>query len=366
MTRSTAADIRSSIDATAFAAGHQLDEHQHAATDALAAFGETVMAQKNNENRPAGGLYLWGTVGRGKTWLADAFFTALPLEAKRRVHFHAFYRQLQQELYRDGIPSTSALDTAIDGLLNGIDLLYFDEFHLHDAGDAMLALKVLRVLMERRVPLLATSNYPPHGLLPDPIYHHLFLPGIDLIVQNLNPVALAGDTDYRRTATAEEARVGFARGTWRPPGQLPAPQPHEATTLGFGGRNFPARRATEGELWLTFDQLCEAPTAASDYLEWADAYPHWVIEGVPRLTTCSPQARQRFLNAVDVLNDRGVQVEFVSELSPEQVLEGGPAPTARGAAADREELGLGLDGLPIDVARTASRLALLRQPVRRE
>ncbi|MCW4384753.1 cell division protein ZapE [Salinibacterium sp. SYSU T00001] len=357
----SAADLRESIESAAAASGISLDEHQRTAADALAAFGARV-ASAGTPSR-GGGLYLWGTVGRGKTWLADALVAALPLERTRRRHFHSFYRDLQADLYREGVPEPGAIDAAIDALVRDVELLYFDEFHLHDAGDATLALRVLRRVIEGRVPLLATSNYPPEGLLPDPMFHHLFEPGVLLIANELEVVSLEGSTDYRRVERSDEHREGFARGSWQ--AHLPAPEPREdeSVELRAGGRPVRARRADAADLWITFEELCERATAAADYLAWAERWRHWVIEAVPRLTECSPQARQRFLNLVDVLNDRGVPAVFVSELSPEQVLAGAPVPTARGAAADREEWGLGLDGLPIDVARTASRLALLQRPV---
>lgn len=358
---SSAVDLRAALDRAALAAGHTLDGQQGRAADALAEFGSRLT---DGGADTAGGLYLWGTVGRGKTWLADALFEALQLAPVRRLHFHAFYRRLHADLYRDGTPRPGAIDRAIDELLDSASaLLYFDEFHLHDAGDATLALRVLRRLAQRGVPLLATSNYPPTGLLPDPLFHHLFEPGIALLEQRLEVVALDGSTDYRRHDRADDRREGFARGSWQHPQHVVSPGPEEQVDLEAAGRRVSAKRADASELWITFDELCERPTSASDYLEWAERWPRWVVEGVPRLTTCSPQARQRFLNLVDVLNDRGVEAHFVSELGPEQVLAAGAVPTARGSAADREELGLGLDGLPIDVARTASRLALLRREV---
>lgn len=360
-----AAALRDSINDAARAASHRLDGEQLGALAELAAFGERLLDPRNRAESPshaAGGLYLWGTVGRGKTWLADALFDALPLGKKRRVHFHSFYRSLQTDLYRDGTPQPGAIDEAIEALVGGMDLLYFDEFHLHDAGDATLALRVLERIVQRRVPLLATSNYPPGGLLPDPMFHHLFEPGIRLIETQLRVVSLDGTTDYRRHDKTDEHRHGFARGAWLSRAPAPEPEPSEKVDVQAGGHSVTARRADASGFWISFEQLCEQPTSAGDYLDWAERWSSWIIEGVPRLTSCSPQARQRFLNLVDVLNDRGVEATFVSELSPEEVLSGTAVPTARGAAADREELGLGVDGLPIDVARTASRLALLRRP----
>jgi cell division protein ZapE len=353
------AQIRAALSEAATAAGHTLDAEQSAAADALAVASAGILRAQGGGIYP-GGVYLWGSVGRGKTWLADALFAALPVEEKRRLHFHSFYRRLHLDLYRDGHPKPGAIDDAIDDLVGGTGLLFFDEFHLHDAGDATLALRVLRAIVDRGVPLIATSNYPPAGLLPDPIFHHLFEPGIRIIESRLTAIGLDGATDYRRLDREEEHRVGFARGSWR--NDSPAkPSDAEQVVIGSGGHRVTARRADATGLWISFAELCERPTSAADYLEWSERWPRWTVDGVPRLTTCTPQARQRFLNLVDVLNDRGVEATFVSALSPEQVLEGGAAPTARGAGADREELGLGLDGLPIDVARTASRLALLRR-----
>jgi cell division protein ZapE len=298
------------------------------------------------------GIYLHGAVGRGKTWLCDQFFEQLPTESKRRVHFHGFFRQLHREIWNLRLASPAdaelAVEQAVASLLEGSSLLCFDEFHVHDPGDASLALRVLDEVLASGVTLLATSNYAPHDLLPGP-FHHVFQRGIDLIADTLEVVELGGDRDYRRT-TRDRVPSGFAAGTWfRAEGtaQLSAaglrwPSASERRQLTVSGHQFTARRAAGRQLWFTFDELLERTSAVADYLHWATTYDVWVIDGVPKLSDASPQAAKRFGNLVDVLCDRGATLHIVSEHPRDAVFDGGR--------------------LPLDSARTASRLALLQNP----
>ncbi|MFT2815586.1 cell division protein ZapE [Leifsonia sp. A12D58] len=297
------------------------------------------------------GLYIHGPVGRGKTWLCDAFFDALPTEAKRRTHFHTFFRSLHESIWRNRSSGLSepgqVIADAIAELLDGINLLYFDEFHVHDSGDAALITRVLEEIVARGVSVLATSNYAPGDLLPDADFHDLFEPGIILIERHLEVFELGGTIDYRRAAPATTG-TGFAAGRWLTPGSsrqladagLVTPHAAEQATLSANGHSFTARRAGDGEVWFRFDELCEADSVVGDYLRWASVYQSWVVEGVPVLHTATMQARQRFANLIDVLADRNVTLHIVSEHAAADALQ---------VAAETR-----------DFERTTSRLALLR------
>ncbi|MET1043276.1 MAG: cell division protein ZapE [Microbacteriaceae bacterium] len=305
---------------TADAAGLTLDDHQLAATRRLVA---------------AEAAYVHGAAGRGKTWLVDAYFDALPTSAKRRVHFHGFFRELHRAIFRHD----HNMDAAIDELLDGLEVLYFDEFHVHDSGDVMLLTRLLRRVFESKVRLVVTSNYAPAELMPNPVFHSMAGPAIDLLEHHLDVISVDGTVDYRYTASAD--RDGFARGAWlrEIPTALTRPQPHEAVDLNAGGHRFRARAVRGRFVWFHFADLCEADTSVHDYVEWADEFDDWVLEGVPALAETTMAARQRFGNLIDVLCDRGHRLTVIADV-------------------DREELAVG-EGMPLDVHRTLSRLALL-------
>jgi cell division protein ZapE len=345
-------------------AGVVLDAEQQRLVEALDAFGARVSGggrasvdeRMMDAVRPATGagrgLYIHGPVGRGKTWLSDAFFDALPTEAKRRTHFHGFFRGLHESIWRNRSSGLSepgqVIADAIAELLDGIELLYFDEFHVHDSGDAALITRVLEEVFARGVSVLATSNYAPGDLLPDANFHDLFEPGIILIERHLEVFELGGTIDYRRLAPAT-AGTGFAAGGWLTPGSarqlgdagLVAPHADEQATLSASGHHFTARRAHDGQVWFRFDELCEVDSVVGDYLRWASVYQSWVVEGVPVLHTASMQARQRFANLIDVLADRNVTLHIISAHDPADALQ---------VTAETR-----------DFERTTSRLALLRQ-----
>ncbi|MGK9149079.1 cell division protein ZapE [Plantibacter flavus] len=320
-------------------------------------------------------LYLWGAAGRGKTWLLDAYFQALPTERKRRVHFHSFFRALHRSIHEHrtaaaeaaratGEPGAgaraaagavaNAVDRAVEDLLDEVDLVLFDEFHVHDPGDGTLMIRLLEALFSRDVSLITSSNYPPSGLLPDPVYHHIFEPGIAVIEANMTVVELAGDTDHRRSS-AVQRRQGFSRGTWMLTGQeaddeladlgLPRPDAADAVTMAISGHEFRASAARGGVLWFTSAELLERPTSVGDYLAWAAEYDRWVLDALPAPEHLTREARARFVHLIDALCDLDVELHVI-------------AATDRETFMTAETLGRG--GFARDAFRTRSRLALLR------
>lgn len=316
----------SALERAARQQGWSLDEAQRAAAEALLTGGR--------------GVYLHGPAGRGKTWLVDAWYRRLRRRDRRRVHFHSFLGEYHRAIFRAAYDT----DAAIDAVLGDARLLVFDEFHMHDAGDAMLLTRLLTRLGRRGVRLIMTSNYAPRGLLPDPVFHPLADPAIDWIESSLDVVELDGGRDYRLAASASasasgrgRAQPGF-RGAWH----RAEPGPSDASPtveLHAGGHRFHAVEARGSRVRFRFEDLCEAPTSVHDVVEWAGRFDDWVLDGVPALAHASLAARQRFGDLVDVLCDRGHRLTVFAHV-------------------DREALAIG-PGMPPDIDRTLSRLALL-------
>ncbi|MFJ4344212.1 cell division protein ZapE [Pseudomonas sp. NPDC089401] len=271
-------------------------------------------------------LYLHGSVGRGKSWLLDGFFQAVPVEAKRRLHFHDFFARLHQGMHQHRLLD-DALGATLDELLGDCQVLCFDEFHVHDIGDAMLLTRLFNALFSRGIFLLVTSNYAPEGLLPNPLYHERFLPVIRLINSSMEVLEVGGDTDFR-SLPANREHQRFTQGHYVWPGDaaqrqalnLPVEQP---VTLDVNKRPLRALAIDGQRIVLAFDDLCEKATAVIDYLALAKQYDAWIIEGLDDLSECSLAAQQRFVNLVDVLYDQDRQVTLIGKRPLEQSL-GGP------------------------------------------
>jgi cell division protein ZapE len=317
--------------------GITLDQHQQRLIARLDAVIAPWLAPSTQEKAYCG-LYIWGEPGRGKSFIADAFFHWAPLVRKKRVHFHAFFRELHQLIARGG-----SVNEAILTAIGDCQLLCFDEFHLHDIGDAMLIKPLLELLFQRGVLLIATSNHPPEDLLANPLYHQRFIASIALIRQHMEVVALAGEKDYR-TLSHEEHGPFSTGGLLTGGGQalrqrLGLPQPASSPlALQVGYRMLQTLSPPQDFLHFSFSALCEAPTAVMDYLPLSERYPQWLIEGVPELARVSPAVQQRFINVVDVLYERQCRLFLTAD---------GPLP--------RLTQGVELE----DIQRTISRLSLL-------
>ncbi|MCX4065550.1 cell division protein ZapE [Pseudomonas sp. S1Bt30] len=289
-------------------------------------------------------LYLHGPVGRGKSWLLDGFFQALPLAEKQRVHFHDFFARLHQGMFQHR-EQHDALGATLDNLLADCRVLCFDEFHVHDIGDAMLISRLFKALFQRGMLVLVTSNYPPEGLLPNPLYHQRFKPVIDLIAARMDVLEVSSPQDFRSLPQAH-ATQRFTAGRYVWPGtaaqraalDLPVTQ-GPAQHLQVGNRQLLCRHHQARTIAFTFADLCEELTAVMDYLLLCEAFDHWIIDGLPRLAQCPIAVQQRFINLVDVLYDRDKHLILIGN----------------------EPLADCLAGQAIDLARTASRLSQLQQ-----
>ncbi|MBL1077421.1 cell division protein ZapE [Nocardia sp. 2] len=264
-----------------------LDADQRIAADRLAAIAARV---GKRWHRPRG-LYLWGGPGRGKTMLMDRFYAAVASKHKRRFHFHSFFAQLNAAIHEYG-----TLDKAADSLLGGVDLVCFDEFHVHDSGDARLVSRLLDHLFARHITLVVTSNYPPADLLPNPLFHPMFEPTIDRILEHLDVLSVNGPQDYRRLGGKH---TGFAAGEYVV-GACPVTG---SAQVPVAHRLLNARVAENGSLTVDFAELCGIPVSAADFLELARTYTRWTVCEVPALSDVPADWVMRFVNLVDVLYD---------------------------------------------------------------
>ncbi len=319
------------VEATARREGFALDPVQ---TVVARRVGRSVTRALVGESTR--GVYLYGPAGRGKSWIADAVYTAAPSDSVGRVHVHGFFDDLHRRIFAHrGEPD--ATTRAIDDVIDGRRVLFFDELHVHDPGDARLLTRLLERLVERGTTLVATSNYAPDELLPDPVWHHLFVPGIALLVAHLDVCPLEGPTDYR--ALPPRRRRGFRAGAWS---TAPAPiERRPPQVLAVRDRSFPVTSADAGTLVATFAQLCDSPVTAVEYRQWASTYPRWTLTDVPPLDLVGPAAQQRFVTLIDVLADADVQVGVHSSVDLDAFL---------GRTRGRP-----------DAFRMASRLRLLRR-----
>ncbi|MEU9047662.1 MULTISPECIES: cell division protein ZapE [unclassified Kitasatospora] len=343
--------------------GFAVDPAQRPAVERLSRLAGELARTGLLHRRPPRHVYLWGPVGRGKSWLVDTFLDGLATSHKRRLHFHDFFRRLHEGValhtadpHRDSAGErVAAVDRAVDELLDHCRVLVFDEFHAHDAGDAMLVARLFRNLLDRRITLVTTSNYPPAGLMPNPLYHHLFEPTIRLIEERMDVVEIAGPVDFRRERDPESERQPvdggpqrFTQGARLRTGDtsglhalgLTPPTAGEAAEIVVHGRPLPASAVRDGEAWFGFTELCEGLTSAADQLALTERFATLVLTGVPPLADTTPDGRRRFADLVDICCDRDVRLVLIGA-DP----IGDPTPD---------------ENLFRDLDRTASRLALLR------
>ncbi len=272
------------------------------------------------------GLYLWGSVGRGKTWLVDAFHEALPFSKKRRTHFHRFMlevheRRKQHADEQDPIGKVAA-DIAAEARV-----LCFDEFFVSDIADAMILGRLTEVLFERGVTLVATSNVPPQELYKDGLQRERFVPAIARIQQHCAVLHLDSPTDYRLRALAHaeiyhspcDAAAEANLGAWFD--EL-APEAGHTGALRVLGRDIPARRLADGVAWFDFAAVCQTARSAADYVELARTHHSVLLSRVPRLTGDDEDAARRFITLIDEFYDRGVKLILAADVPREQLYGG--------------------------------------------
>lgn len=263
-----------------------------------------------SRNRAIDGVYLWGGVGRGKSFLMDSFFACVPDVSKKRVHFHRFMQEIHKALFaHQGHEQPMALvarDIAAE-----VQLLCLDEFHVTDITDAMLMRRLLEGLMAEGVVLLTTSNFEPTELYQHGLQRKQFLPAIELILARMTVVNVDGGTDYR---LRELEKAGTYHAGADAEHRLDEAFSHIADAaednapLEIEDRLIRVRRQAPGIAWFDFPELCAGPRGKPDYIELARRYHTILVSGVPRFTEADGDTLRRFVWLVDEFYDRRVKL----------------------------------------------------------
>jgi cell division protein ZapE len=259
------------------------------------------------------GIYLWGSVGRGKTFLMDLFVSSLPPHVALRRHYHRFMSEVHEKLRELGGRQDPLVEVAA-ALAARCRVLCLDEFLVSDIGDAMILGNLLDALFARGVSLVTTSNTAPAQLYRDGLQRARFLPAIALLEKHCHIVEMVSPRDWRLRALSQapvyhtppgaEAERSLAR-IFASQAQGPV---QEGGDLVVNGRSIPVRKRCESILWFDFDALCEGPRAVADYIALAKAGPTVIVSNVPQFTLYSEDAARRFVQLVDEFYDRHVKL----------------------------------------------------------
>ena len=273
------------------------------------------------------GVYLWGGVGRGKSFLMDSFYLCVPLVRKRRVHFHHFMREVHREL--DEVKGTEdPLVEVAERTQKRYRLLCFDEFHVSDIADAMILGRLMEKVMDRGVVVCMTSNYHPDQLYPNGLQRERFLPAIEVIKSRLDVIEVDSGTDYRRLKLE---RVRVYHSPLGPEAERELERifadlrdvEEETHPLDVEGRAIPYRRRAGGLVWFNFAELCGGPRSAADYVDLARRFHTVIVSGIPVMTPDNADVARRFTWLVDVFYDDRVKLVASAAAAPEELFTDG-------------------------------------------
>lgn len=328
---------------------YQPDEVQHAAIARLDAIQQALSArqpsetqpvagwrgrlnkllgkEKNSRQTPVRGLYMWGGVGRGKTWVMDLFFQSIPGERKLRLHFHRFMLRVHEELTAlQG--ESDPLEIVADRFKSQTDVLCFDEFFVSDITDAMLLGTLMEALFARGITLVATSNIPPDELYRNGLQRARFLPAIEQIKQHCEIMNVDAGIDYRlRTLTSahlwkyplnEETRQAMSRMFIALAGEAAQTQP----VLEINHRQLPTQGVEKGVLAIDFATLCGEGRSQHDYIELSRRFHSVLLLDVPVMQARSEDRARRFLALVDEFYERHVKLVVSAEASLFEIYQG--------------------------------------------
>ncbi|SEI40850.1 cell division protein ZapE [Allopseudospirillum japonicum] len=262
---------------------------------------------------PIKGLYFWGGVGRGKTYLVDTFYESLPFPEKSRTHFHRFMQRVHAELRRyDG--ERNPLKLVADTLAKEARVICFDEFFVKDITDAMILANLLEALFERGVVLVTTSNIVPDELYKDGLQRARFLPAIDLLNQHTEIVNVDSGIDYRLRALTQaeifhtplDAAADVSLQTSFDAIALATGDADIALEINY--RIINAKRCHDDVAWFEFDELCDGPRSQNDYIELSKLFHTVLIANVPQMGRDKDDQARRFINMIDEFYDRNVKV----------------------------------------------------------
>ena len=308
---------------------HAIDVLERCATEWAAYKGQRSNAFKKLIHRPAipRGVYLYGGVGRGKSFLMDCFYNAVPLKRKTRLHFHEFMREVHRELYElQGV--ANPLDELGKRMAKRFRLICFDEFHVADITDAMILHRLLVALFDNGVGFVTTSNFKPDDLYPGGLHRDRILPAIALLNANLEVLNVDNGTDYRKRTLEAMTLYHMPNGPQADTAMERAfnalVETHdEEPVLNIESRTIAARRKAGGVVWFDFKSLCGGPRSQNDYLEIASQFHTVFLSDVPYMPLRMASEARRFTWLVDVLYDRRVKLVMSAAEAPiDQYTEG--------------------------------------------
>jgi cell division protein ZapE len=273
---------------------------------------------------PPRGVYFWGGVGRGKSFLMDCFYDSVPYRRKRRIHFHAFMQQIHRDLekYKG---EADPMQKLAEQIAREVRLLCFDEFHVSDIADAMILGRLMDGLFAKGVIIVMTSNYPPERLYPNGLHRESFLPTIALLQKHLDVFEVDAGVDYRLRALeqveiyhypaeagAEKKMLDYFR-------MVAGEEGKKGGQIEILGRQVDTVRRGHGVIWFDFRTLCGGPRSQNDYLEIARAYHTVLLSHIPKMTQHQASEARRFTWLVDVFYDHRVKLIATADCSPDQL-----------------------------------------------
>ncbi len=275
---------------------------------------------------PQRGVYLWGGVGRGKTWLMDLFFQTLPFRDKQRSHFHRFMQSVHDELkkHRD---LADPLEHVAERIAGRTRVLCFDELFVSDIADAMVLGNLFSALFARGVTLVATSNAAPDELYKDGLQRARFLPAIAAIKEHTEALRMDGGVDYRlrmleRAATWMPAQSGADAALEQLFKELAGESGRAQSTITLNHRRLHPVRQADDVIWFTFKELCDGPRGQADYIEIARCFHAVLLSDVPLLDAAQENQARRFISLVDEFYDRGVKLFVSAAAEPSALYQG--------------------------------------------
>jgi len=274
------------------------------------------------------GVYLWGGVGRGKSFLMDSFFAAVPIRRKVRIHFHAFMRNVHADLHTLK-HEVDPLATVAARIAKRWRLICFDEFHVSDIADAMVLGRLLSALFDAGVVFVMTSNYPPGGLWPRGLLRERFLPAIALLEKWLDVIEVDAGVDYRLRTLEQVQTFHVPSG---PEADAALEQafdamcagPDDDVNLTIERRRLVARRRAGGAVWFDFSALCDGPRSQRDYLELARSFSVLFLSDIPAMSAQDGDRARRFTWLIDILYDHRVKLLASAAAPAEELYVAGP------------------------------------------
>jgi cell division protein ZapE len=328
------ADFRDWVRQHAEAHGFVLDASQEKAVEHFERLYEDLIGLERLEaslirllarKRVVRGVYLWGGVGRGKSFLMDSFHNCAPVAKKRRIHFHRFMQEIHHELHRRQGQSDPLGAFARD-FAKETRLLCLDEFHITDITDAMMMKRLLEALLEQGVVIVTTSNFEPAALYLHGLQRSQFLPAIELIEANLDVVNVDGGTDYRlrelEKAGIYHVEAGAEDALERAFMNIARHESADPAELEVEGRTIRVKRDARGVAWFDFRELCDGPRGKADYIELARRYHTVLLSDIPRFGAGDADVLRRFVWLVDEFYDRRVKL-ILSAAAPLEDLVAG-------------------------------------------